>query len=414
MSHPPLSVSWPQPGADHRDLVRAHDLGHIQEHSPGLIHWHPAGRRLIKRLQEDIGALHAAYGYEEVASPLIMHRSLWEQSGHWDKYQAHMFVAQGGDQDEGVYAIKPMSCPGHINIYQHRRRSFRELPMRLFEFGHVHRREPAGALSGWMRLRGFVQDDSHVFCAHSHIQQVVREWGEMVQQVYHAFGFSHWSWSLSLRPEHRSGSDAVWDQAEQALRAACVAMDVVVNEKPGEGAFYGPKLEAVLVDRLGRSWQCGVAQLDFVLPQRFDLSYQDSDGSAQVPVLVHHAVVGSLERWMSIVMEHHGALPDAYAPHVVAVLPISQDQAAAARALADQLQVQGVPAVVLEDGPLPGRLRQADERLIPHRWVLGRRELAEGSISVRVAHDPPQVVPQDQAVADLVARLDRGCVHARS
>lgn len=388
-------------GADHRALIAAYDLGHIAEHSPGLIHWHPAGVRVVRALEHYVRSLHEAQGYEEVRSPQLLSRALWERSGHWDKYREGMFVA-GGPEDEGAYAVKPMSCPGQIGIYQDRRRSYRELPLRLFEFGQVHRREPSGALSGWLRLRGFVQDDSHVFAALHQLQDVVAGFVAMVQQAYPAFGFSKWRWRLSLRPAQRAGSDALWDEAEARLRAVCQALNLDVVEAPGEGAFYGPKLEAVLEDRLGRQWQCGVVQVDFVLPERFDLAYQGADGrDDHRPVLVHHAVLGSLERWLAIVLEHAGVLPDWLAPVVVGICPIGQDQDPQAEALARRLRAAGIWARVCKDDPLAGRLRALAAAKVPIWVVIGKREAAAGQVSVRRADGPAQVLEEEVFMAQL-------------
>lgn len=379
-----------QSSIDHRDLVCAYDLGHIEQHSPGLIHWHPNGVRLLKRLEAWIGALHEQNGYQEVRSPALLSRALWEVSGHWDKYQDLMFVSQFDDE---AYAVKPMSCPGHIGIYKHRRRSYRELPFAQFEFGHVHRKEPSGALSGWMRLRGFVQDDSHVLCAHDQIQEVIGRFVRMVSLAYAAFGFSKWSWRLSLRPEKRSGSDDVWDGAENALRQACAKLGIEVVEAPGEGAFYGPKLEAAIEDRLGRQWQCGVAQVDFILPERFELEFQNGAGERERPVMIHHAVLGSLERWLSIVMEQRGELPAWLSPHQVALLPIGAGERAYCDDLANELARRGVRACVLADGPLPGRVRDAQALHYAFIGVAGKREVADGQISARGADGKSLVEP---------------------
>lgn len=381
---------------DHRELIQAYDLGHIEEHSPGLIHWHPNGQKVLKKLKQIVSNLHEQYKYQEVSSPMILHRSLWEQSGHWDKYQHNMFVAQGGSDEQGQYAIKPMSCPGHISIFKHQNRSYRQLPHRLFEFGHVHRNEPSGALSGWMRLRGFVQDDSHVFAQPNQIAHVVGDLVKMVEHMYRLFGFEQWKWRLSLRPEQRSGSDELWDQAENALREVCAQLNLEVVEAPGEGAFYGPKLEAAVEDRLGRQWQCGVAQVDFVLPQQFDLGYWNDQGAKDVPVMIHHAVLGSLERWLSIVMEHHGELPDWLHPNPIVLLPISQQQSDFVASLSQQLHARGMEHIVLDDGPIQGRLREADRLAIPNRWVIGAREVEHNSVAVRRFHDPMNVVPLEK------------------
>lgn len=383
--------SVPAPFSDHRDLIVAHDLGHIEEHSPGLIHWHPHGVRVLRKLEALLRNLHEEQGYQEVRTPQMLSQALWVRSGHWDKYRANMFVVQQGDE-EAAYAVKPMSCPGQIGVYDHRRRSHRELPLRLFEFGHVHRNEPSGALSGWLRLRGFVQDDSHVFAAEAQLEAVIARFGAMVQQVYALFGFESWSWRLSLRPESRAGTDDQWDRAEAALRQACAALNLEVVEAPGEGAFYGPKLEAVLRDRLGRSWQCGVAQVDFVLPERFGLSFQNAEGNPEQPVLVHHAVVGSLERWLAIVMEHLSGLPDWLVPVAVGVCPVGPAQVPAAVAAVAQMKAAGVPAEVCGEGPLAGRLRALAARRVPVWAVIGPREAGSGQLSVRRPDGAARVV----------------------
>lgn len=391
---------------DHRRLIQAYDLGHIEPHSPGLIHWHPNGVRVLQQLEAFVRQLHRRRGYEEVRSPALLSRQLWEQSGHWDKYRQGMFVAEGPD-GEGAYAVKPMSCPGQIGIYQHRRRSYRELPLRLFEFGQVHRREPSGSLSGWLRLRGFVQDDSHVFLAVDHIQQVVADFVDMVGQAYPAFGFERWKWRLSLRPQQRAGSDDLWDEAEGRLRQVCQDLGLEVEECPGEGAFYGPKLEAVLEDRLGRRWQCGVVQLDFVLPERFDLAYQGADGrDNHRPILIHHAVLGSLERWLAISLEHNGQLPDWLSPVVVGICPIGAEQKAAAHQLAHMLEEVGVAAQVWADDPLKGRLRALAAAKVPIWAVLGQREVDGGDVSVRRADGQAEVCDMEGWVARM-ARLHR-------
>lgn len=388
---------------DHRRLIQVYDLGHTNPQSPGIIHWHPNGVKVLQRLEAFVRRLHVQRGYQEVRTPALLSRQLWEQSGHWEKYRQAMFVADGPD-GEGAYAVKPMSCPGQIDIYRHRRRSYRELPMRLFEFGQVHRREPSGALSGWLRLRGFTQDDSHVFLAVDQLDQVVADFVGMVGQAYPAFGFQKWKWRLSLRPERRAGSDLLWNEAETRLRQVCARLGLEVEECPGEGAFYGPKLKAVLEDRLGRQWQCGVVQLDFVLPERFDLAYQGRDGrDDHRPVVVHHAVLGSLERWLAISLEHNGRLPDWMAPVIVGVCPVGAEQNEAAHDLVARLDEVGVSARVWSDDPLKGRLRELAQAKVPVWAVLGRREVEHGDVSVRRAQGEAVVCN----VEGWVARMGR-------
>lgn len=385
---------------DHRDQVAIYDLGHIEQHSPGLIHWHPNGARVLRRLEDWMLRLHERQGYQQVRSPAMLSKALWEQSGHWEKYQDLMFVA-GGEEDS--YAIKPMSCPGQIGIYAQKRRSYRELPYRLFEFGHVHRNEPSGSLSGWMRLRGFVQDDSHVFCEHAQIGEVISGFVRMVEMAYRAFGFEKWSWRLSLRPDKRAGSDEVWNQAESALRRACGDLGIEVVEAPGEGAFYGPKLEAAIEDRLGRQWQCGVAQVDFVLPERFALDYQNQSGERAQPVLIHHAVLGSLERWLSIVMEHMGRLPNWLSPHQVAVLPIGAGQEDACAKVVSKLRLNGVDAHMIAGDPLGGRVRHAMELQYAHIGIIGAREADAGQVSVRQESGKSVPMPEDAWIEQVIA-----------
>lgn len=385
---------------DHRKLIKQYDLGHIEEHSAGLIHFHPQGQKVFKKLRHYIADIHEQQGYQEVSSPVLLHKDMWVKSGHWEKYQELMFVEASEDM-----AIKPMSCPGHINIFQHKRRSYRELPYRLFEFGHVHRKEPSGALSGWMRLRGFVQDDSHVFCFKEHIEDVVSSFVKMCEKVYKDFGFVSWQWQLSLRPQKRSGSDELWDQAEGALRGACHGLGIQACEKEGDGAFYGPKLEVILKDHLGRNWQCGVAQLDFVLPQRFDLSAQDKNGKRQDVVMVHHAVLGSLERFVSILLEERGCLPHWLAPQQVAVCPISEGQYSYAQSVCDILKGRGFSCQVEKEGSLSSRLKALDDKMVPFRVVVGQKEMDEGKVSLRMFHEASVVMGLGPCILKLQKEL---------
>lgn len=378
-------------GWDHRALLRAMDLAHFEERAPGVVFWHPAGARAMRRLEAFVRAAHEQEGSLEVRSPMLLPRALWEQSGHWAKYHDHMYVVPSDSSEDndaaradgGALALKPMSCPGHILIYQASPRSYRDLPMRLFEFGQVHRRESSGALSGLLRVRAFVQDDSHVVAARHQIPEGVASFVRLVERMYRALGFSEWSYRLALRPAVRAGSDDLWDDAEEALRRSVRALGIDPEEAPGEGAFYGPKLEVHLRDRLGRSWQCGVIQVDFVLPERFDMSFRNSSGALERPVLLHHAVLGSLERMMAVVLEHHGRLPDGLAPEPVRVLPVGAEQEGAAASVADDLRRRGVPARMEADGPLPGRLRDAADRRIPVVAVVGAREAAGDQVMVQ-------------------------------
>ncbi len=320
--------------ADHRELAKNMDLFHFEEHSPGMVFWHPQGLRLFRSIEDFMRQVYQNSGFEEVRSPIALNRSLWEKSKHWEKFRQGMFVVgsveaeQDNESDLSIispdYALKPMSCPAHIAIYQSRKRSYRENPMRLMEFGICHRNELSGTLSGCMRLRQFVQDDAHIFCRESDVQSGVSNFLKMVKLVYSAFGYEEFSLQISLRPQQRLGSDELWDKAESVLIKAVESLGHNYNLVANEGAFYGPKLEISLQDRLGRSWQCGTIQVDFNLPQVFELGFVNESGELERPVMLHQAVLGSLERWIGILLEHHnGALPVWVAPTQVAVASIS-------------------------------------------------------------------------------------------
>ncbi|WP_199336653.1 aminoacyl--tRNA ligase-related protein [Oscillatoria sp. FACHB-1407] len=319
--------------SDHRELARDMDLFHFEEHSPGMVFWHPQGLRLFHNVETFMRQVYQAHGFEEVRSPVALSRSLWERSGHWAKFRKGMFVVSDGAVDAEAksvrssdpgYALKPMSCPAHIAIYQSHKRSYREHPIRFMEFGMCHRNELSGALSGCMRLRQFVQDDAHIFCREADVQQEISRFLKMVQRVYVAFGYEQFSLQISLRPEQRLGSDALWDRAEALLIGAVEALGHSYQLAPNEGAFYGPKLEISLQDQLGRSWQCGTFQIDFNLPHLFELAFVNERGELERPVMLHQAVLGSLERWIGILLEHHrGILPIWAAPTQVAIASIS-------------------------------------------------------------------------------------------
>ena len=401
---------------DHHDFGPRWDLFHFEPHSPGMVFWHPRGWRMVRQVEAVSRALYARHGFEELRSPQLLDRSLWEKSGHWDKYRANMFVVRGegeGAAGSRVHALKPMSCPGHIAVFDQRRHSYRDLPRRLFEFGHVHRNEPSGALNGLLRLRSFVQDDAHLFVKMDDIEGEVSRFVAMVREGYAQFGFEVSHWQLSLRPEVRAGSDEVWDKAEGALRRACASLGLAVEEKEGEGAFYGPKLEASLKDRLGRRWQCGVLQVDFVLPgkDRFDLSYQGSDGKPHPVVLLHQAVFGSLERWMGIVLEHYGHdLPLWLAPQAFEILPI--DDSAEVRESCKNLWQDlsgmdiGVKVAGVDD-PLRQRIRDAFEDHVPWCVVIGKKDLDKGVVSLRHRDGRSVVIDRDSFVGQ-VRQMQQG------
>ena len=333
---------------DHRKLGRQLDLFHLQDEAPGMVFWHPRGWTLWQVIEQHMRRELDAAGYREVKTPQIMDKTFWEKSGHWANYKDNMFLTASEKRE---YAVKPMNCPGHVQIFNNTLRSYRDLPMRLAEFGSCHRNEPSGALHGLMRVRGFVQDDAHIFCTEDQIAEETRKFNLLVMKIYQQFGFEHVSVKLSLRPEQRAGSDEIWDKAEQGLRDALTACGVEWQELPGEGAFYGPKVEYHIKDALGRSWQCGTIQLDFVLPERLDAEYVAEDNSKKRPVMLHRAILGSLERFIGILIEEHaGSFPLWLAPVQMVVMNITEKQADYCREVVEQLKAAGFRAEAL---PLP-------------------------------------------------------------
>ncbi|HEU4708235.1 MAG TPA: threonine--tRNA ligase, partial [Methylophilaceae bacterium] len=310
---------------DHRKLGKQLDYFHMQDEAPGMVFWHPRGWSLWQEVEQYMRDLFREYDYQEVKTPTIMDRSLWEKSGHWENYRENMFTTASENRD---YAVKPMNCPGHIQIYNSGLHSYRDLPLRLAEFGSCHRNEPSGALHGLMRVRGFTQDDAHIFCTEEQIESEVASFIQMLYHAYKDFGFTDVLVKLSLRPEKRVGSDATWDKAEAALEAALKKNNLIYEIQPGEGAFYGPKIEFTLKDSLGRLWQCGTIQLDFNLPERLGAEYVAEDNSRKIPVMLHRAIVGSMERFIGILIEHYaGAMPAWLSPVHAMVLNISDAQA---------------------------------------------------------------------------------------
>lgn len=391
---------------DHRHLARQLDLYHLEEDAPGMVFWHPRGYRIYRALEDYIRRRMSALGYEEVRTPQLLPRALWERSGHWDKFAENMFVVPGRREGDRDMALKPMSCPCHVAIFNDARRSWRELPMRFAEFGSCHRDEPSGAMHGLMRTRAFEQDDAHVLCRPEQVQGEVARFASLLRDVYAALGFDHIEVALSLRPERRAGSDAEWDAAEAELLSAARSVGLEPALLPGEGAFYGPKLEFALKDRQGRSWQCGTVQLDRVLPGRLGASYVDERGEKAVPVMIHHAVLGSLGRFIGILLEEsEGRLPLWLAPDQVAVLPVSEGQDAEARELSDRLRAVGLrPRLFVQQETLSRRIVMAREGLIPARAVIGAREAAAGHVALRLCSDGcEEVVPVAEAVARLAA-----------
>lgn len=311
--------------SDHRELGQSMDLFHFEEESPAMVFWHPLGHRIYRKIENYIREQHRVHGYEEIRTPMILNRSLWELSGHWEKFQEEMFVIPSDENNPHTYALKPMSCPAHIQVYQRGLKSYRDLPERLFEFGVCHRNEPSGAILGMMRLRQFTQDDSHIFCTEDQILGETKNYIDMLRKTYKMFGYEDFSIKFSTRPKNSIGSKAVWEKAEKSLENACKELGLDFELNPGHGAFYGPKLDFVLKDSLGREWQCGTIQIDFNLAKRLGATYIDKDGKEKHPVLIHHAVLGSLERWTGILLEHYnGHLPLWLAPIQIVVIPVSE------------------------------------------------------------------------------------------
>ena len=367
---------------DHRKLAKVLDLFHLQDEAPGMVFWHPKGWTLWQQIEQCMRRRLDAAGYSEVKTPLVMDRVLWERSGHWENYRENMFVTESEKRD---YAVKPMNCPGHVQIFNHGLRSYRELPLRLAEFGSCHRNEPSGALHGLMRVRGFVQDDAHIFCTEDQVVAEVQAFNELLVSVYRDFGFNDVVVKLSLRPEKRAGSDEVWDRAEQGLRDALKASGVEWVELPGEGAFYGPKIEYHIKDALGRSWQCGTMQLDFVLPERLDAEYVAEDNTRKRPVMLHRAILGSLERFIGILIENFaGNFPLWLAPKQAVVMSISEHQADYAEEVARALVEAGFRVETdLRSEKISYKIREHSLQKLPYQLVVGEKEKAAGVVAVR-------------------------------
>ncbi len=367
---------------DHRRLGRELDLFHFQEEAPGMVFWHPKGWTIYRALQAYMRRRLDAAGYREVNTPMIVDRSLWERSGHWEKFRENMYALEIDERD---FAIKPMNCPCHVQIFNRRIHSYRDLPLRMAEFGSCHRYEPSGAMHGLMRVRGFVQDDAHIFCTEDQIESETRAFTELLFQVYRDLGFEDVTIKFSDRPEKRAGSDETWDRAEAALQDAVRAMGLAVERNPGEGAFYGPKLEFVLRDAIGRDWQCGTLQVDFVLPERLDASYIGADGDRHRPVMLHRAILGSFERFIGILIEHYaGWLPLWLAPVQAAVLTITSDGDSWAREVAEALKAAGLRAEAdLRNEKISYKIREHTLAKVPHLVIIGRREAEERRVTLR-------------------------------
>ncbi|HNG39229.1 MAG TPA: threonine--tRNA ligase [Accumulibacter sp.] len=367
---------------DHRKLGRQLDLFHLQDEAPGMVFWHPKGWTIWQEIEQYLRRVLGANGYCEVKTPMIMDRSLWERSGHWQNYAEHMFTTASENRD---YAIKPMNCPGHIQIFNQGLRSYRDLPLRLAEFGSCHRNEPSGALHGIMRVRAFVQDDAHIFCTEAQVLPETAAFIDLLQQIYADFGFTEILVKLSTRPNKRIGSDEVWDRAEAALAEALAAKNLSYDLQPGEGAFYGPKIEFSLKDCLGRVWQCGTLQLDFALPQRLDAHYVGEDNDRHIPVMLHRAILGSLERFIGILIENYaGAMPLWLSPMQAVVLNISEKQGEYAGQVAARLRAAGLRVEAdLRNEKITYKIREHSLNKLPYQIVVGDKEMAANLVAVR-------------------------------
>jgi len=387
---------------DHRALMARLDLCHFQDDAPGMAFWHPRGWTLYRVLEDAVRAQVSAAGYREVRTPQVLRRPVWERSGHWGKFHDAMF-AFGAGADEA--ALKPVSCPGHIQLVRRLAPSWRDLPLRIAELGLVHRDEASGTLHGLLRLRQFTQDDGHVFCSDDQVAGEVERFCRELPAFYRQFGFDDVSVALSLRPDHRLGDDAWWDRAERELADVVAGLGLPCEVQPGGGAIYGPKLEFMLRDRRGRAWQCGTIQLDFVMPQRFDVRYVDASGARRHVVMLHRALFGSIERFLGILLEHHaGQLPAWLAPEQVAVLPVSANQRAHAAAVHERLVRAGLRSRLdADDATLARRIAEAHDAGVPFAVVVGAREVAADTVAVR-GRDAQWTSPTDAAIAELASR----------
>lgn len=367
---------------DHRKLGKQLDLFHLQDEAPGMVFWHPRGWALWQIIEQHMRRELDAAGYREVKTPQIMDKSFWEKSGHWDNYKDNMFLTASEKRE---YAVKPMNCPGHVQIFNHGLRSYRDLPMRLAEFGSCHRNEPSGALHGLMRVRGFVQDDAHIFCTEAQITEEAKAFNELVMKIYRQFGFANVSVKLSLRPEQRAGTDEIWDKAEQGLRDALTACSIEWEELPGEGAFYGPKVEYHIKDAIGRSWQCGTIQLDFVLPERLGAEYVTEDNDRARPVMLHRAILGSMERFIGILIENHaGSFPLWLAPVQMVVMNITEKQSDYCKKVVEKMRTAGFRAELdLRNEKIGYKIRDNSQYRYPYQIVVGENEKENGKVSVR-------------------------------
>ncbi|HET9403773.1 MAG TPA: threonine--tRNA ligase [Burkholderiales bacterium] len=386
---------------DHRKLGRQLDLFHTQDEAPGMVFWHPNGWVIWQRIEQYMRRVLDENGYAEVRAPQVLDVSLWKRSGHWDNFRENMFFTESESRD---YAVKPMNCPGHVQIFNQGLKSYRDLPLRLAEFGSCHRNEPSGALHGLMRVRSFTQDDAHIFCTEAQVEPEVIGFIDLLQRVYADFGFDEIPIKLSTRPAKRVGSDGQWDKAEAALKTALERKSLQYELQPGEGAFYGPKIEFSLKDSLGRVWQCGTMQLDFSMPERLGAEYVGEDNARHVPVMLHRAVLGSFERFIGILIEHYaGAMPFWLAPVQVVVMNITEHQAGYAESVARDLKQAGFKAVSdLRNEKISYKIREHSLQKLPYQVIVGDKEVAVEKVAVRTrkGEDLGQM-----SLADFVSRL---------
>jgi len=367
---------------DHRKLGRLLDLYHMQDEAPGMVFWHPKGWAIWQVVEQYMRRIYVDHGYQEVRCPQIIDRVLWEKSGHWEHYKDNMFTTESEKHD---YAIKPMNCPGHVQVFNADLRSYRELPVRYGEFGSCHRNEPSGGLHGLMRVRGFVQDDGHVFCTEDQIEAEVAAFNALVLKVYAEFGFHDVAVKLALRPDSKVGSEEIWDKSEEALRAGLRSSEIEWEELPGEGAFYGPKIEFHIKDAIGRSWQCGTIQVDFSMPGRLGAEYVDEDNTRKTPVMLHRAILGSLERFIGILVENHaGAMPLWLAPVQMVVMNISQGQEEYAEKVVKTLLAAGLRVQSdLRNEKITYKIREHSLQKLPYQLIIGDKEMAASLVAVR-------------------------------
>ena len=386
---------------DHRKLGKVLDLFHFQEESPGAVFWHQKGWSLFQSLVKFMRDKQNDAGYLEVNTPEMLDKALWEKSGHWEKFQEYMYTT---DADDKTFAIKPMNCPGHVQVYNQGLKSYKDLPLKISEFGKVHRYEPSGALHGLMRVRAFTQDDAHIFCTHEQITEESLKVTNLILDIYKSFGFENVKLKFSDRPDKRVGSDEVWDQSEKALLDAIKASALKYEVNKGEGAFYGPKIEFVLIDAIGREWQCGTLQVDFNLPGRLDATYVASDGSKQVPVMLHRAMFGSLERFIGILIEHHaGKFPLWLSPDQVAVLPISNEQNDYAINVKMLLEKKGLRSIIDDrNEKINYKIREHSVSKIPILMICGAKEVQNKTITIRrLGQEQQQTMGLEEAIKEL-------------